>query len=52
MPSDGEAFQKGVTLPQLAPVLEWSPYPSELMQARAVSKLVNNPRNEGAAILA
>lgn len=27
------------------------PYPAELMQARAVSKLVNNPRNEGAELL-
>jgi putative SOS response-associated peptidase YedK len=27
------------------------PYPAELMQARAVSKLVNNPRNETAEIL-
>lgn len=29
-----------------------SPYPSELMKARPVSKLVNNPRNETAEILA
>lgn len=28
------------------------PYPSELMKARAVSKLVNNPRNDVAEILA
>lgn len=28
------------------------PYPSELMTARAVSKLVNNPRNDSAALLA
>ncbi len=28
------------------------PYPSELMSARAVSKLVNNPKNDTAAILA
>ena len=28
------------------------PYPSELMAARAVSKLVNNPRNDSAALLA
>jgi putative SOS response-associated peptidase YedK len=27
------------------------PYPAELMQARPVSKLVNNPRNEGAELL-
>ena len=29
-----------------------NPYPAELMKARPVSKLVNNPRNETAAILA
>jgi putative SOS response-associated peptidase YedK len=29
-----------------------SPYPAELMMARPVSKLVNNPRNETAEILA
>ncbi|HVU65532.1 MAG TPA: SOS response-associated peptidase [Ktedonobacteraceae bacterium] len=28
------------------------PYPSELMTARAVSKLVNNPRNDSAVLLA
>ena len=28
------------------------PYPAELMQARAVSKLVNNPRNDAAELLA
>ena len=29
-----------------------SPYPADLMKARAVSKLVNNPRNDTAEILA
>jgi len=29
-----------------------SPYPAELMKARPVSKLVNNPKNDSAAILA
>lgn len=29
-----------------------SPYPAELMKARPVSKLVNNPRNDTAALLA
>jgi putative SOS response-associated peptidase YedK len=29
-----------------------SPYPAELMKARPVSKLVNNPKNDTAAILA
>ncbi len=34
----------------LLPLLQ--PYPAAQMQARAVSRLVNDPRNEGAALLA
>jgi putative SOS response-associated peptidase YedK len=43
---DTELHEEQALLPLLAP------YPTNEMTARAVSRLVNNPKNEGAALIA